>query len=397
MPSPLHGAQAPSSSSAPVSPASSPALAPAADDELVVEVRGRLGCITLNRPRALNALSLGMVRGLYAALRAWADDDRIDAVALRGQGREGPFGVLCAGGDIRFVHQGVLSGDPRVDDFFTEEYALNHLIHTYPKPYVAFMDGVVMGGGMGLSQGASLRLVTERTRMAMPETAIGLFPDVGGGYFLSRTPGHAGEYLALTGNTIGAADAVALGLADLTVDSVNLPALWDDLADWRWPDVAALQADWARRFAPASPLAPSVIDTVRIDRFFGLPDVAGIIEALEADSEDWAQRTAATLRQRSPLMLHVVLELVRRARGLDLAEDLMLERNLVRRCFTVRPGAAGETVEGIRALAVDKDHTPRWNPARIEEVTPQQVAPYFEPPWPDAAHPLRGLRLGHWH
>ena len=132
MPSPLHGAQAPSSSSAPVSPASSPALAPAADDELVVEVRGRLGCITLNRPRALNALSLGMVRGLYAALRAWADDDRIDAVALRGQGREGPFGVLCAGGDIRFVHQGVLSGDPRVDDFFTEEYALNHLIHTYP-------------------------------------------------------------------------------------------------------------------------------------------------------------------------------------------------------------------------------------------------------------------------
>ena len=145
------------------------------------EVRGALACITLNRPRALNALSLPMIRAMAAALQAWRDDPAIAAVAVRGMGKEGPFGAFCAGGDIRFFHQAMLRGDAELEDFFTEEYALNHLIHHYPKPYIAFMDGIVMGGGMGISQGASLRIVTPRTRMAMPETNIGLFPDVGGG------------------------------------------------------------------------------------------------------------------------------------------------------------------------------------------------------------------------
>jgi enoyl-CoA hydratase/carnithine racemase len=194
------------------------------EQHVITEVRGRVGCITLNRPRALNALSLRMIRDITAALMAWRDDAHVLAVAVRGMGKEGPFGAFCAGGDIRFFHQAALAGNPELEDFFTEEYALNHLIHTYPKPYIAFMDGIVMGGGMGISQGASLRIVTERSQLAMPETGIGLFPDVGGGYFLSRCPGRMGEYLALTGQVTGAAEALALGLADAQMDSVPVVA-----------------------------------------------------------------------------------------------------------------------------------------------------------------------------
>jgi enoyl-CoA hydratase/carnithine racemase len=201
---------------------------PAAGD-ILTEVRGQVGFITLNRPGALNALTLGMIRQLTACLLAWRLDDRVRGVAIRGSHRAGAFGAFCAGGDIRYFHQSLLRGDPSPEDFFTEEYTLDHLIHTYPKPYIAFMDGVVMGGGMGISQGASLRLVTARTKIAMPETTIGLFPDVGGGYFLSRCPGHAGEWLALTGDTIGGDHAVAWGLADVCVPSEALPALWADL------------------------------------------------------------------------------------------------------------------------------------------------------------------------
>src|SRR6478735_8950686 len=160
--------------------------------EVVAEVRNGIGFITLNRPKALNALSLAMIRSLAQSLQAWRDDPRVAAVAIRGTGKEGPFGAFCAGGDIRFFHQAVLAGDTRLEDFFTEEYRLNHLIHHYPKPYIVFMDGVVMGGGMGISahgSDASLRIATERTKMAMPETNIGLFPDVGGGWFLARCPG----------------------------------------------------------------------------------------------------------------------------------------------------------------------------------------------------------------
>ncbi|MBP8778189.1 MAG: enoyl-CoA hydratase/isomerase family protein, partial [Alicycliphilus sp.] len=182
--------------------------------EVIAELRGQVGCITLNRPRALNALSLGMVRELMAVLLDWQKNDQVLAVAIRGSNKEGAFGAFCAGGDIRFLHQAGTVGNPQLEDFFTEEYALNHLIHNFGKPYIAFMDGIVMGGGMGISQGASLRVVTERTKMAMPETIIGLFPDVGGGYFLSRCPGRVGEWLALSGETIGAADAIAFKLAD---------------------------------------------------------------------------------------------------------------------------------------------------------------------------------------
>ena len=248
--------------------------------EVIAEIQGRIGCITLNRPKALNALSLPMVRALTQALQRWQDDPQVLAVAVRGTGKEGPFGAFCAGGDIRFFHQAAHAGDTALGDFFTEEYALNHLIHTYAKPYIAFMDGIVMGGGMGISQGASVRVVTERTKMAMPETNIGLFPDVGGGWFLARCPGHVGEYLALTGQVIGGADAVYAGLADAVVDSAELPQLWEQMAAG---DTAALAAPRSK----AQP-APGPLQAAResIDRFFGLPDIPTLIQALEADGGD---------------------------------------------------------------------------------------------------------------
>ena len=361
--------------------------------DVLTEVRGQVGCITLNRPRALNALSLPMIRAIAQTLLTWRDDAAVKAVAVRGSSKQGVFGAFCAGGDIRFFHKAALAGNPQLEDFFTEEYALNHLIHSYSKPYIAFMDGVVMGGGMGISQGASLRLVTENTKMAMPETLIGLFPDVGGGYFLSRCPGRTGEWLALTGETIDAGDAGRLGLADRRMDSVQLAPAWDALAGLDLERAGALQT-WVATYS--TPCGEGALkDATEIDRYFSLPTVPHIIAALEAADTAWARHTAVTLRNRSPMMLHVVLEQVRRARGMSLADDLRMERDLVRHCFNThhlaRSGAASETVEGVRALAVDKDHRPVWTPARIEEVTPEMVLPFFVSPWPAHAHPLAHL------
>lgn len=369
--------------------------------EVLTEVRGRVGFITLNRPRALNALSLPMIRALGATLLTWRDDAQVQAVAIRGMGKggpsggqEAPFGAFCAGGDIRFFHQAVLRGDAELEDFFTEEYTLNHLIHHYPKPYIAFMDGIVMGGGMGISQGAKLRIVTPRTKMAMPETNIGLFPDVGGGWFLGRCPGRAGEWLALTGDVIDAGNALAMQLADTCFAPTRLAEAWDALADMAQVDEAALQSWVASNSIACEDQGSS--DRAEMDRYFGLDSVAAILQALESADSDWARANAATLRQRSPLMLAVTLELVRRARHMSLAEDLRLERDIVRHCFNTRHLARflaeSETMEGIRALVIDKDQTPRWNPARIEEVKPEMVAGFFVSPWPAYAHPLAGLK-----
>lgn len=220
-------------------------------ETVVCEINGAVGCIILNRPKALNALNLEMVRSLTQALLAWRDDPAVKAVAIRGSSKTGPFGVFCAGGDIRFFHQAALAGNPELEDFFTEEYALNHLVHTYPKPTIAFMDGIVMGGGMGISQGASHRLVTVQTKMAMPETNIGLFPDVGGGYFLSRCPGHTGEWLALTGDAVDGPTAVALGLADAVVDMRRLEEAWAGLATLTFANTQELDS-WIAIFSIAA-------------------------------------------------------------------------------------------------------------------------------------------------
>jgi enoyl-CoA hydratase/carnithine racemase len=381
--------------------------------EVQSDIKGHTGYISLNRPKALNALSLPMIRTLMAQLLAWQGDAAVKQVAIRGMskpaadGSDLPFGNFCAGGDIRFFHQAIQTGNPELEDFFTEEYALNHLIANYPKPYIAFMDGIVFGGGMGISQGASHRIVTERTKMAMPETGIGLFPDVGGGYFLSRCPGFVGEYLALTGTQMGADEALAYGLADHKVSSTVLASLWESLAYQLIADIKldVVEVNEVNRVNievnknTINTIAAQAINTparVEIDAYFSLSSVFNMIQALESSNDAWAQQTAKTLRSRSPLMLHVVLEQIRRGRQLNLAQNLQMERGMVRHCFHTRHlgrfGNATETVEGIRALAVDKDHHPRWSPATVEEVTSDMVSEFFVSPWPAHAHPLAHLR-----
>ncbi len=375
-------------------------------NDVLHEQKNGVGFITLNRPKALNALSLEMVRELTHALLMWHDDPQVKAVVIRGSNKEGAFGSFCAGGDIRYFHRAALAGDPSLEDFFTEEYNLNHLTHKFPKPYIAFMDGIVMGGGMGLSQGAALRVVTERTNMAMPETHIGLFPDVGGGYFLSRCKGAMGEYLALTGQQLRGGESLHVGLADVMAQVDTLQALWDTLSTRAWRDGAEV-LQWLRDATHSS--TTEALQTkptwmnASIDEVFALPTVNDMENALVQRSADaqhvdqaWADKTLKALHHQSPLMLHVSLEQVRRGRQMDLASELRMERDMVRHCFYTqhlnRSGLSSETVEGIRALAVDKDHQPKWSPASIAEVTTEMVKPFFNSPWPAAQHPLRHLK-----
>jgi enoyl-CoA hydratase/carnithine racemase len=357
--------------------------------EVIAQIEGRIGTITLNRPKALNALSLDMVRALTRALLDWQANPQVLAVAVRGTGKEGPFGAFCAGGDIRFFHQAAHEGDASLGDFFTDEYRLNHLIHTYSKPYIAFMDGIVMGGGMGISQGASVRVVTERTKMAMPETHIGLFPDVGGGYFLSRCPGRLGEYLGLTGQMLNGPQAVAAKLADISLASGMLEPIWQTLISSPFENAESVER-WV--LAQAGAMTPEKLTPQpQIDEVFGLPNLADMLVKLETATDEWSQKTAHVLRHRSPLMLHVVLEQIRRARQLSLADDLRMERDMVHHCFHLRSVADSDSVEGIRALAVDKDHKPNWKPARVEDVDLSEAARFFVSPWPSDHHPLRDL------
>jgi enoyl-CoA hydratase/carnithine racemase len=347
------------------------------------------GIITLDRPKALNSLSLDMVRDLTAILLAWREDVGVDAVLITSTSEK----ALCAGGDIRFFHQAghatPTGGSALLEDFFTEEYALNHLIHFYPKPYIALMDGVVMGGGMGIAQGgpgSGLRIVTERTKMAMPEVNIGLFPDVGGSHFLSRAPGALGMYLGLTGLTIGAADALYVDLADVFVPGAELPALQALIAATPGAQLPAAIRAFAAPFASQAGASELQAQRGLVDRHFGAASVTAVMASLEGDDSPFAQKALAAMRQRSPLMMCVTREMLVRGATLDVADCLRMERSLVRRNFE-----HGEVLEGVRALVIDKDNAPSWNPPALDQVTPDMVARFFEPVWPAHAHPLRHL------
>ncbi|SFM58700.1 enoyl-CoA hydratase/isomerase family protein [Rugamonas rubra] len=352
-------------------------------------VSNRTGFITLDRPKALNSLSLAMVRDLAAALQAWRDDAGVDAVVIRSSSEK----AFCAGGDIRFFYDvgraGVQGGSAQLEDFFTEEYALNHLIHFYPKPYIALMDGVVMGGGMGVAQGGPdcrLRIVTERTKMAMPEVNIGLFPDVGGSYFLSRAPGQLGNYLGLTGLTIVAADALYSGLADYFVPGADMAALAALIEATPGAQLRQAVAAFVAPFQASAGGSVLQAERATIDRHFGAGSVAAIMASLAADEGAFAQKALKAMATRSPLMMAVTHELLRRGAALDVAGCLRMERTLVRHNFE-----DGEVLEGVRALVIDKDNAPRWKPAALAEVTAEMVERFFAPVWPDYAHPLRHL------
>ena len=360
-------------------------------DLIQAEVKNGIGRITLNRAKSLNALNLPMVRFLNQTLSQWQQDDSVKEVRIRGSNKNGPFGAFCAGGDIRFFHEAACAGNPELEDFFTEEYSLNFLIANYKKPYIAFMDGIVMGGGMGISQGASLRIVTENSLLAMPETGIGLFPDVGGGYFLSRCPGFTGEFLGLTGQVIKSADAIALGLADCFIESHLLVEIFDSSEL-----ISKMQTFDNKNLQKQSELQSILLDQLTdINYCFSAKNIHELFNRLNQLKSTWAADVISLLEKKSALMLAVSFEQIKRARNMTLAEDLIMERNLVRHCFATlhlkRLGASTETVEGIRALAIDKDHLPKWQPDHLNEVTEEMVHGFFKSPWPDPFHPLNHL------
>ncbi len=355
-------------------------------------VQNNIGFLTLDHPKALNSLSLDMVRAITEALLSWRNDPQVHAVVVRSSSEK----AFCAGGDIRFFYDAGKAtpqgGSALLEDFFTEEYALNHLAHHYPKPYIALMDGIVMGGGMGLAQSGPscrLRVVTELSRLAMPEVNIGLFPDVGGSHFLSRTPGHIGAYLGLTGETIGAADALYAGLADVFVPTAQLPALSAMLETLPSGDHRRSIREFASAFQEQADPTTSTLARQRaeIDQHFAHDTVAGIAASLVRDNGGFAKKALDVMRKRSPLMMCVTLEQIRRGASMDLADCLRMERTMVRRCFEY-----GEILEGVRAVVIDKDHAPRWTPTTWEQVTSAMVTPFFDPAWPAYAHPLRDLR-----
>ena len=344
------------------------------EQTVLVEVRNSVGHLTLNRPAGLNALNLDMVRQLRQQLDAWLNDDQVRVVVLRANGEK----AFCAGGDIRGLYDSYLANDGMYMTFFQEEYALDQLIHDYPKPVVALMDGFVLGGGMGLAQAASHRVITERVRMGMPETGIGYFPDVGGSYFLPRLEGAIGQYLGITGSHIRAADALSCGLADHCLGSELLDELDQALDSMQWTDEPASDLDTLLRKRASQKIPGSEIKAMRsaIDHHFSQPDMQRIRASLAAEDcpayQDWAERTLAAIESKSPLAMNVTLELLRQGRELSLADCFALELHLDAQWI-----AKGDIMEGVRALIIDKDKNPRWNPPTLEEVSPARVTEFF--------------------
>jgi len=337
-----------------------------AEPPVLTRIEGRIGRITLNRPKALHALTREMCALMTEALLAWKDDAAVQAVLLDHAGERG----FCAGGDIRMIAESGAGDAAEAKAFFLTEYRLNHLLFVYPKPIMACMDGIVMGGGVGISQPAKLRIATERTLYAMPETGIGLFPDVGGGWFLPRLPGQTGIWLALTGARLKAADCLRLGIATHFVQGERLEALKEAVVE----DADAVFG--LPELFGVDPGAASV-DEVRaqIDRVFALDTVEEIFAALEADGSDWAMRQLAVLLTKSPQALKVSLRQMRTGAGLARFEDdMIMEYRLGGR--TVR---THDFQEGVRAVIVDKDNTPRWRPATLKGVTEADLDALFAP------------------
>jgi len=333
--------------------------------------RGGVGGVTLNRPRALNALTLEMIIRYDAQLKAWATDDVIKAVLIEGVGGK----AFCAGGDVLAVYHAGQAGDALAADFFRHEYTLNRRIHAFPKPYIALLDGITMGGGVGVSVHGDFRIVTENLMFSMPETGIGLFPDIGGSWFLPRCPGETGTYLALTGARLGAADAVALGLGTHFVPAARLRDFEVALYDAPWGDgpADATVRNLVEQFAePAGP-APLQVNFAAIDRCFAYDDMAEILSALEAEGSDFAADTLKALATKSPTSLKVALAQMRRAEGLTFDERMTVEYRLSQ-AFMAGP----DFYEGIRALLVDKDKSPAWSPPALADVTDAMVESHFE-------------------
>jgi len=354
--------------------------------DIEVEVRNHVAHVLLNRPAALNALTFAMIEDLDRILRATAADGEVRALVMRGAGDK----AFCAGGDVRALYESRHAGSSLYHDFFVHEYRVDHFLHRFPKPFVAIADGITMGGGMGLVQGSRLRLVGDRTRIAMPEVGIGLIPDVGASYFLARLPGALGTYLALTGREIGPGDALYAGLADLYLAPEAMARAEQALFDLRWDGAPRAEVEGALR-SLASPPPPAALAPLRaaVDRHFACTTVEGILASL-LDEQDpalrpWALETAQSMHRRSPTMLAVSVRALQLGRRQGLEDCLRMEYTVVQHCFE-----HGDLLEGVRAMIIDKDKRPRWRPPRIEEVEPASVEAFFRER-PGATHPLADL------
>ena len=337
-----------------------------AESEVLTRVESGVGRITLNRPKALHALNRGMCEAMTAALLDWRDDAVVQSVLIDHAGERG----FCAGGDIRMIAESGAGDASEARAFFAVEYRLNHLMFEYPKPITAIVDGIVMGGGVGISEPADVRVATERTTYAMPETGIGLFPDVGGGWFLPRLPGQTGVWLALTGARLKAADTVALGIHTHFVPSDRIEALKAALL--AHPTEPKTVAD---TLASDPGPAPTTAHREAIDRLFAFDTVEAIFAALEADDSDWALAQLAVLKTKSPQSMKVTLRQLRLGATLtSFADAMAMEYRLGGR--VVR---SHDFQEGVRAVIVDKDNTPDWSPARLDGVTDDVVDSLFAP------------------
>ncbi len=349
----------------------------AAEGDIVFTREGGLACVTLNRPKALNALTQPMAVALDAQLKAWQADSAVRAVAIKGAAREDGRVPFCSGGDIRFLHQ--QQNDPArrfAITFYEQEYRLNTRVFRFPKPYLALIDGVVMGGGVGISFHGSHRIMSEHALFAMPETGIGLFPDVGATYFLPRCPGRMGLYMGLVGARIGVADALYLGLATHHVASARMAEFEAALAAADLSGAAAGAINGVLgEFGGDPGEAPLAARQDEVDRCFAGDSVAAIMAKLAAEGTPWAEETRATLLEKSPTSLKITFRQLTQLGGLDFEAAMKIEYRMAIRC-----NFSHEFYEGIRAQIIDKDRQPKWRPARLEDVGEDLVESYFRAP-----------------
>jgi enoyl-CoA hydratase len=345
------------------------AAAAPAEGDLIARREGAVGVIRLNRPKAINAVTLEMFRDVDKALDAFEADPAVAVILLEGAGERG----LCAGGDIRALWESSKVKGDLGKILWREEYILNARIKKFPKPYVSFMDGIVMGGGVGLSAHSSHRVVTDKTKLAMPEVGLGFFPDVGGTWLLSHSPGEIGTYFGLTGQTMNGPDAIHAGFADAVVPSAKLAALREGLTKVRPGVTSAEVKALIAGFATSETAGPVAAMQPKIDGWFAYDRMEDIVAALQRDGSELAQATLKTLNEKSPRGMVVTLKLLRLARtARSLEECLVREYRAALEVF-----ASDDFREGVRAAVIDKDRNPKWSPARIEDVTPAMVAPYF--------------------
>ncbi|XP_073489300.1 3-hydroxyisobutyryl-CoA hydrolase, mitochondrial isoform X3 [Aquarana catesbeiana] len=340
--------------------------------EVLLAKSGCAAVITMNRPKALNALNLNMARQIYQQLKLWEEDPDTFLVIIKGSGGK----AFCAGGDILAVTNAGKSGDRLAQDFFREEYILNNAIGTYRKPYIAFIDGITMGGGVGLSVHGHFRVASEKTLFAMPETAIGLFPDVGGGYFLPRLPGKLGLYIALTGFRLKGRDVQKAGIATHFVESEKIPSLEKDLTCLKEPtkkDVAEV-LDTYQTKSTADEEKPFILaeHLDKINSLFTANNVEEIIENLKKDGSSFAQQQLQTLSKMSPTSLKITFRQLKNGSSLTLQEVLTMEYRLSQACMR-----GHDFYEGVRAVLIDKDQNPKWKPERLEDVTNEYLDSCF--------------------